>query len=121
MADREPIDDEAYVVRCGAPPFDDGKRLFDKCTHHEGVYGFSVQSRSGYSIERLATSCPNGRIGVLRAAVLRRLRYDVVVTQGVGHHATVVVPENWTLADALVLANLFQDVKNPVPPRGRML
>ena len=57
MSERERLPDEAQVVRCGRPPFDDPKPLHERCDEHDGVYGFSVQSRGNQTLEALAVWC----------------------------------------------------------------
>ena len=118
MSGREPLAAEALVVRCGLPPFSQGVGptiLRERCVLHEGVYGFSVQSASGVTFERLAAVCPNRKVGVLTVAEIRELGYDVVVTAGRGHHATVVVPPDWDHPAAEALARAFRVRENPMP------
>ena len=51
MASQVRLPDEAQVVRCGRPPFDQPKPLHERCDEHDGVYGFSVQSRGNLTLE----------------------------------------------------------------------
>ena len=51
MSVQERLPDEAHVIRCGRPPFDQPKPLHERCDEHDGVYGFSVQSRGNLTLE----------------------------------------------------------------------
>lgn len=117
MTESNRLPDETLVVRCGLPPFGEPTNLPTGCRHHAGVYGFSVQSAQGVPLDRLASWCPNRRVGVFSVAGIRSLGYDVVITPGLGYHATVVVPEHWDQEAADVLAGFFQSVAN-ASPRG---
>lgn len=114
MSGRDRLPDEAWVVRCGRPPFDHPKPLQERCDEHDGLYGFSVQSRGNLTLEVLAGWCQNNRIGVTTAGAIRALGYKVEVTRGKGFHATVVVPRDWTPEAARQLAESFEDRENPV-------
>lgn len=103
--------DKALVIRCGRPPFDPIK-LQGSCALHVGYFGFSVQCRSELTLADLAGWCPNRMIGLTNVGAIRELGYDVVVTPGGGHHATVVVNSAWTLADSERLGGLFQAETN---------
>jgi hypothetical protein len=116
-ADRLP--DQALVVRCGRPPFDDPIPLCDRCVQHDGVYGFSVQCADEVPLDRLAGLCPNWKVGVATVGEIRFLGYDVVVTSGKGYHATVVVPIDWDHAASEGLVRLFREEVNPVPRKSR--
>lgn len=116
MSNDDPLPDEALVVRCGEPPFAQNP-LIGACTEHEGVYGFSVQCAALVSFEQLASACRNNSVGRSSVGEIRQIGYDVVVTSGLGHHATVVVPIDWTAKAADGLTNLFQAAKNPAPKR----
>ncbi len=120
MGGRESIPDGAWVIRCGRPPFDQPKPLHDRCEDHDGVYGFSVQSRDDRTIEELAAWCSNNTIGVMTAGEIRRRGYDVVVTSGQGYHATVVVPRDWDPVSAQELAAAFRGRANPIPKAMRL-
>lgn len=117
MSNRLP--DETLVVRCGLPPFDVPTNLPAGCRHHAGVYGFSVQSAPDVPLDRLASWCPNRRVGVCSVAEIRGLGYDIVITSGRGYHATVIVPEQWDQDAADVLAGCFQTVANAFPRENR--
>ncbi len=119
MSGRDRLPDEAWVVRCGRPPFDDPKPLHERCAEHDGVYGFSVQSISHQTIEVLASWCRNNRIGVTTVAAIRALGYEIEVTRGKGFHATVIVPRDWTPEAARQLAQSFEDRENPVAKAER--
>ena len=119
MAKRERLPDEAFVVRCGVPPFE--KSPLDKACdlHPDGVFGFSVLSAAAMSVERLATACKNATIGFLSVGEIREMGYDIQST-GPPHHATVIVPQGWDSGAASKLARLFRPAKNPSPrSRGR--
>jgi len=84
MPSTERLPDQALVVRCGRPPFDDPIPLCERCVHHEGVFGFSVQCADEVLLDRLAGWCPNKKLGVATVGEIRTLGYDVVVTSGKG-------------------------------------
>jgi hypothetical protein len=109
---REPLPDEAVVVRCGAPPFL-GRPLYEACVQNEEVFGFSVQSAVALDVRELAKACPNNTVGSTTVGQIRSLGYNVVVTSGRGHQATVVVPPDWTREQAGQLSTVFQSVANP--------
>jgi hypothetical protein len=113
------LPDEAVVVRCGRPPFDDPIPLCERCVQHEGVYGFSVQCADKLSLDQLAGVCPNRKVGVATVGEIRVLGYDVVMTSGKGHHATVVVPNDWDYAASQGLVQLFREQVNPRPRKSR--
>lgn len=105
-------------MRCGRPPFDP-ENLRDKCVHREGHFGFSVQCAADADVKELGSFCPNPRIGVTTVGHIRALGYDVVVTSGGGHHATVAVSADWTLEDTRRLVGLFREERNPSPRKAR--
>lgn len=120
MSQAQPhLTDDTLVVRCGRPPVDHPEVLHGRCLQYQEVFGFSVQCAVGVSLEELAFWCPNNRIGMTTVGEIRRLGYDVVVTPGTGHHATVVVPALWTVEDAASLVALFREVKNPSRRKAR--
>ena len=119
MPGRDRLLDEAWVVRCGRPPFDQPKPLHERCEEHDGVYGFSVQSRESLAVEVLARSCRNNRIGVTTAGAIRASGYEVAITRGQWFHATIVVPRDWSPEAARRLAELFEDRENPVAKEDR--
>ena len=119
MSGRERLPDEAQVVRCGQPPFDQLKPFHERCDEHDGVYGFSVQSRGNQTLEALAVWCQNNRIGVTTVGAIRERGYEVVITSGSGFHATVIVPRDWTPDAARRLAESFEDRENPVAKAER--
>jgi len=119
MSARERLPDEAHVIRCGRPPFDQPKPLHERCDEHDGVYGFSVQSRGNLTLEALAVWCKNNQIGVTTVGAIRERGYDVVITKGTGFHATVIVPRDWTPEAARRLAESFEDRDNPVAKAER--
>jgi hypothetical protein len=117
MPGRERIPDDAWVVRCGLPPFEKNP-LFKACgRHRDGPFGFSVQAAAGMTIEQLATACRNNSVGYTTVRVIREMGYDVLSTGGDFHHATVVVPEDWTEQAAAELTHLFLHARNPAPRR----
>jgi hypothetical protein len=81
------------------------------------VYGFSVQAAVGLTVEQLATECRNRSVGFTTVAQIRIMGYEVVRTSGEAHHATVVVPEDWSADAAAGLAAIFQQATNPAPKR----
>jgi hypothetical protein len=117
---QQQLPDNALVVRCGKPPFEGPNSLHGRCLEHEGYYGFSVQSAAGVNIEVLATWCRNNKIGLTTVGKIRSEGYDVVITRGNGHHATVVVPRTWDIQAALTLGALFEECSNPVPNDERL-
>jgi hypothetical protein len=116
---RERLSDEALVVRCGRPPYDDPTPLREKCIWYHGCFGFSVQCADGVPLEELAALCPNRRIGITTVGEIRLLGYDVVVTPGKGHHATVAVAQAWSQEDSKRLVSLFREEGNPAPRKAR--
>jgi len=111
------LPDDAFVVRCGLPPFR-GRPLFTACVDHpDGVFGFSVQSEAGLTVEQLASACRNMTVGVTTVARIREMGLDVVSTSGQGWHATVVVPRGWSQAEAERLSLLFEPISNPAARR----
>jgi hypothetical protein len=106
------IPDEAFVVRCGVPPFLNSPLILGCRTHPEGPYGFSVQSAAGLTVAELAAACRNNVVGYMIAGDIRALGYDVVRTGGAGHHATVIVPEDWSPEAAEILAARFHRAEN---------
>ncbi len=119
MGTEERLRDEALVGRCGQPPFEVPAPLCNRCDHHEGVYGFSVQSAAQIAFEQLAAWCPNEKVGVTTVGEIRALGCDVMVTTGQGYHATVVVPEDWDHAASHGLIVLFREEINPMPRKPR--
>jgi hypothetical protein len=115
----ERLADSALVVRCGRPPFDDPAPLRARSTWYEGLFGFSVQSADAVALEELAAWCPNRKIGITTVGEIRALGYDVVVTPGKGHHATVAVAPDWTEDDFRRLVRLFREEINPAPKEPR--
>jgi hypothetical protein len=119
MADREPLPDEAWVVRCGVPPFK-SRPLVKRCRKHpDGAFGFSVQAATGITVEILATARPNKSVGFTTVGEIRRMGYDVIRTHGDAHHATVVVPLDWSLEASDRLSLIFQEARNPSPKSRR--
>jgi hypothetical protein len=92
-----------------------GERLLEKSSEHEGVFGFSVYSSEGVSVEHLARAggIENKKIGVTSVAAIRELGFDVVPTSGRPHHATVSMGKNATLEDYNGLSELFEQCDNP--------
>jgi hypothetical protein len=54
-------------------------------------------------------------VGYTTVGTIRGLGYEVISTSGDFHHATVVVPEDWSPVAAEELARLFRPAKNPAP------
>jgi len=117
MPDPEPVPDEALVVRCGLPPFVNSP-LDRGCRRHpDGPFGFSVQAAVDLTVEQLATACSNQSVGFTTAAKIRIMGYQVLRTSGEAHHATVVVPEDWSADAAVNLARIFRHASNPAPKK----
>jgi hypothetical protein len=117
MAEEERLPDDAVVVRCGLPPFVDSP-LERGCRRHPvGLYGLSVQAAAGMTVEQLATACRNKSVGYTSVAQIRIMGYEVVRTSGEAHHATVVVPEDWSREAAEELARIFRPATNPAPKK----
>ena len=115
---RERLADEAVVVRCGRPPYDDPAPLREKCVWYHGRFGFSVQSAEGIPLEALAAWCPNRKIGITTVGEIRALGYDVVVTPGKGHHATVAVVRR--IGPGRIRCAWYScSARKPIPRRGR--
>jgi hypothetical protein len=119
MSGHARLPDDAMVIRCGQPPFQHGRLLHESCKENQGYFGLSVQCRASVAVEDLAVWCPNNKIGVTTVGAIRSAGYDVVVTPGRGHHATLVVPLVWDLGGALTLALLFEEQVNPIPEAER--
>jgi hypothetical protein len=81
------------------------------------MFGFSVQSYLGRSVDDLARAgqFPNPKVSVTSVGAIRAAGYEVVETQGRGYHAAVVVPSSWTETDAGALASSFEVQSNPAP------
>jgi hypothetical protein len=117
MAEEERLPDDAVVVCCGLPPFVDSP-LERGCRRHPvGLYGLSVQAAAGMTVEQLATACRNKSVGYTSVAQIRIMGYEVVRTSGEAHHATVVVPEDWSRETAEELARIFRPATNPAPKK----
>lgn len=112
--------EEALVVRGGRPPFPT-RPLQDCCdTHPDGPYGFSVESDDHLDLQALGAALPHRWVGLTTVQAIRKLGYDVVRTSGSSsHHATVVVPEDWSPEAAEEVAQLFQPEMNPSPRQHR--
>jgi hypothetical protein len=67
------------------------------------------------TVLELAATCRNNVVGYLIAGDIRSLGYEVVRTSGAGHHATVIVPEDWSVEAAEILARRFQRAENQGP------
>jgi hypothetical protein len=118
-AHRQRLPDGASVVRCGRLPFNLPIPLRARCVSHEDQFGFSVQCAEGVSLRELARWCPNQIVGITTVGEIRAIGYDVVITEGKGHHATVVVPPDWTEAAEKRLTDPFGKAPNPSPRKGR--
>jgi hypothetical protein len=117
VAETDQIPDEAFVVRCGLPPFSQ-HTLFQACrTHPDGPFGFSVQAAVHLTVVQLASACRNNHVGFTTAGEIRKMGYEVTRTSGVGWHATVVVPRDWTHEASDELSRLFTLARNPAPKR----
>ncbi len=117
MAEGDSLPDDAVVVRCGLPPFVNSP-LDRGCRRHPvGLFGFSVQAAVGLTVQQLATACSNNSVGFTTVGEIRIMGYEVVRTSGEAHHATVVVPVDWSADAAEQLALIFQHATNPSPKK----
>ena len=106
------LPDDTLVIRCGKPPFS-GNPLLQACAEHpDGVYGFSVQSAVGVTMAELAAACRNNMVGFTSVVRLREVGLDVIPTSGPMWHATVVVPRDWSEAQAERVSRLFEPISN---------
>jgi hypothetical protein len=110
-----------YVVRGG---FAVPQNLINGSSYTPyGVYGFSVQSAPGVSVDNLAKAgqFPNSTISVSTVTKLTSVGAIVTQTPGVGYHATVVVPAPLSNAQAALISAQFQTgIPNPYPvKRGK--
>jgi hypothetical protein len=112
MIDQDRIPDDAFVVRCGRPPFK-GNPLSRACDQIEGVYGFSVKVEAGRTVEELAMTCRNNCVGYTKVEEIRKMGYEIKRTRGTQYHATVIVPADWASEDADALSNLFLPFQKP--------
>ncbi|MEO7000179.1 MAG: hypothetical protein ABI068_00090 [Ktedonobacterales bacterium] len=126
-----PFAHPVWVVRAGAASVDYLIRGYTEHTRARGVFGFSVQSAAGKTVEELAAAgrFPNAQISyatldTLQAAV-QHLGYRVrlVKTPGTGFHHTLTVLYD---ANGIMLRTLprdaavaisaaFQRMPNPSP------
>jgi hypothetical protein len=65
--------------------------------------------------QQLAVVCYNKSVGFTTVREIRIMGYEVIRTSGEAHHATVVVPANWSAEAAEQLARIFQHATNPTP------
>jgi hypothetical protein len=114
MAEGDLLPDDALVVRCGLPPFVNSPLARGCRRHPVGLFGFSVQA-AGLTVQQLATACSNKSVGFTTAGEIRMMGYPVIRTSGEAHHATVVVPVDWSIDAAEQLARIFQHATNPAP------
>jgi hypothetical protein len=117
MAEGDRLPDDALVVRCGLPPFVSSPLVRGCRWHPVGLFGFSVQAAVGLTVQQLASACRNNSVGFTTAGEIRIMRYGVVRTSGEVHHATVVVPVDWSADAAEQLAQIFQHATNPSPKK----
>jgi len=80
-----------------------------------GLYGFSVQSAPGLSVEDLAQAgaFPNRQISVTTTAELAGVGVAVVPSLGAGYHATAQVPNPLPADLALSISGVFRQQDNP--------
>lgn len=103
------LPDGAFVVRGGvAVP----RQLQLGVAEHEavpGLVGFSVQSAAARSVDELALAgrIPNRQISVTTVGAIRSVGLDVVVSPGVGLHATVMAPDPLPVSLAEALSREF--------------
>ena len=80
-----------------------------------GLFGFSVQSQPGKTVEELARAgqFPNPKISVTTLSALQALGVPVVPSPGRGYHNTVVTGPVLDPARAEEISKLFQVIPNP--------
>lgn len=118
MNDPKRIPDDAWVVRCGQPPFRANPLITACGPHPDGPFGFSVQAEIGLTLENLAAACRNNWVGYTTVGEIRKIGYDIIRTSGALHHATVVVPNPWNSRDSEALTAIFQAFRNPSSRRS---
>jgi RHS repeat-associated protein len=108
-------DETQYVVRGGIATPD---LLITRSAEHTsvpGLYGFSVQSAPGVSVNDLARAgaFPNAMISVTTTAELAGLGVAVIPSPGAGYHATVQVPNPLPPDLAAEISGVFEQQPNP--------
>ena len=80
-----------------------------------GLYGFSVQSAPGLSVDDLAQAgaFPNRQISVTTTAELAGVGVTVVPSPGAGYHATAQVPNPLPADIASSISGVFRQQDNP--------
>jgi len=80
-----------------------------------GLYGFSVQSAPGLSVDDLARAgaFPNRQISVTTTAELAGVGVAVVPSPGAGYHATAQVPNPLSADLASSISGVFRQQDNP--------
>jgi RHS repeat-associated protein len=80
-----------------------------------GLYGFSVQSEPGRSVNDLAQAgaFPNRQISVTTTAELAGVGVAVVPSPGAGYHATAQVPNPLSADLASSISGVFRQQENP--------
>lgn len=111
-------DEVQNVVRGGITT---PQSLIDRSAEHiavPGLYGFSVQSAPGLSVEQLARAggFPNRQISVTTTAALAELGIAVVPSPGAGYHATAQVPNPFPPGLAAQISGIFRQQPNPILP-----
>jgi len=80
-----------------------------------GLFGFSVQSAPGLSVDDLARAgaFPNRKISVTTTAELAGVGVAVVPSPGAGYHATAQVPNPLSTDLASSISGVFREQDNP--------
>ena len=99
------------VIGAGRDPTSMSGRLYRNL--RDSFRGPVVQAASGLTVERLASVCRNNSVGFTTVARIRITGDEVVRTSGEAHHATVVVPEDWSAEAAAELAAFVELAINP--------
>ena len=122
---------QVWVVRAGTASADFLIRGYTEHTRARGVFGFSVQSAAGKTVEELAAAgqFPNRQISYTTLDTLQTAvqplgyRVDLVKTPGTGFHHTLTVlyDANGVMLHtlprdaAVAISAAFQRMPNPFP------
>jgi hypothetical protein len=87
------------------------------CSRKLSVKLVRARTADGTKTDRVPVSVPNKSVGFTTVGEIRIMGYEVLRTSGEAHHATVVVPEDWTTEAATALALVFRLSANPAPKK----
>jgi predicted TPR repeat methyltransferase len=110
-----------WVVRGGAAS---KEQLMNGVAEHKavpGLYGFSVQTAPGKTVEELARAgeFPHAKVSVTTLQALLAAGVPVVQSPGRGYHHTGVTQPKLDPVTAAKLSALFTVMPNPAPvPKG---